>query len=196
MPNLETERTCPKCGSWKPIEDFEGRKYCASCRAIAAEGMRRYHERKRLGIRVSRGRPNVVDATAAVMRTFSIPQAIVQEVETYVANRVLEYLKEHVPNNRASDLPLGFTYGKDLNMPTTPRGKPAVSRSSKKGARSAEDELFLEHCRPDIAALLSTQSAVIFELRRKQWEKAGKPKDWWPNWKPSAPEDDGTTSPA
>jgi hypothetical protein len=181
MPDPTTEKPCPKCGLWKVTSDFEGRKYCAACREYARTAMKRHHDRKRLGVSaVSKGRPSVNALENAVRMTITIPRPLVGQVEEYLATIVTAYIRENVDQNYAGPLPPSFQFGEKLNQPLEPRAKPPISRSSKRGARSAEDQTFLDHCKPHIAESLETVSAPIFDLRRKQWEAQGKPTDWSP----------------
>lgn len=195
MPDLNTEHPCPKCGKWKPATDFidgdRSYKYCEACRIYAREAMQRHHARRRLGTRVQRGRPSTKDLSAVRLLTFTVPTAIAPEIEAYVSSRTIEWLQANTDHNTAALLPPNLQLGSNLNKPETPRGQPKVSRSSKRGARSAEDEAFLENCKPHIADALREASAPIFNLRRQQWVAQGSPPDWSP---PSKKDKEATAS--
>lgn len=194
-PSTEVIR-CQKCGEPKPRSEFgEGSiptKACKKCREYGRDAMRRYHERRRLGIAVERGRPRSADILMPTRIVFTVPRAIVAQVEQAISTMLKNYLKEHVPNHTAGDLPPGFEFGSELSIPRTTNrraineARSATASRHMPRPRNEVEQQFWDTCTQQMKDMLNRICMVnsakpkwdYWDNHFNKWVERGRPADY------------------
>jgi hypothetical protein len=171
---------CPKCSQWKDAEAFKGldgfpTRYCDTCREKARAGMKKYHDRKRRGIIVQRGRPSLSSLFVPTYISIPVPIELKDEIISMVNARIDEYLAEH-----GQPLPPGAVYGEHNPQPAPRPTKQdhRTPRTNSKGPSRPEHMELIDAATPKYRENLETCTKNMFNLDFNFWSSHGKPEPW------------------
>lgn len=174
-------KVCPKCNKWYPESHFLSKTgqptlWCEYDRAKYRESMKLHHERRRLGISASRGRPSVNALLKPIRVTFTVPHSLLPTIEGFVKAKVSEYIRQNSEHITAGELPLAFEFGLDTNQPVEPRRQAQTPRSAaKKGDFNADQWAFIDSCTIKFQEVLKKATPQLFQVHMDKWEAEGKP---------------------